>query len=169
MGERPDKTIHLTALRAAEDRRADHVPERDTLKCEREANSGQGRAMAEFRFGVVAGDYERSLAFYRDGLGLEIIRSWDEGSSGSGTLFRAADGTIEVLSDKSLRSADPRGVWVYIEVEDVDASFERAVAKGLPILMKPVNTPWGHRRFKVRDPDGIEVGLFSPLGVDRES
>ena len=117
--------------------------------------------MAEFRFGIVASNYEQSLTFYRDGLGLETIRSWDEGPKGRGTLFKAADGTIEVFSTEALPSATPRGIWMYFEVADVDVCFERAVANGLHILLKPVNTSWGHRRFKVRDPDGVEVGIFS--------
>ena len=125
--------------------------------------------MGEFRFGIVASDYEQSLAFYRDGLGLETVRSWGEVSKGRGTLFRAADGTIEVLSSESLPAAKPQGVWMYFEVEDVDACFQRAVANGLPVLLKPVNTSWGHRRFHVRDPYGIEVGLFSAFGEPRRS
>ena len=119
--------------------------------------------MSEFRFGVVASDYERSLAFYRDGLGLEIIRSWDEGPGGRGTLFRAADGAIEVFASVSLPSANPQGVWVYLEVADVDACFEQAMSQGLPILLKPTNTSGGHRRFKTRDPDGVEIGLFTVI------
>ena len=45
-----------------------------------------------------ARDYEAAVAFYRDGLGLPVVYSWDRGAD-RGSFFGAASGIIEVVSD----------------------------------------------------------------------
>lgn len=118
--------------------------------------------MSEFRFGIIAKDYERSLSFYRDSLGLKMIRSWDRGENDKGTLFEFGNGIIEIFpASESHPSAKPVGVWLYIEVPDVDEYFKRITEKQIPVLLAPKNEPWGHRRCKIKDPDGIEIGLFN--------
>jgi catechol 2,3-dioxygenase-like lactoylglutathione lyase family enzyme len=52
----------------------------------------------EFRFIFRAHDYEAAVTFYRDGLELPIIDSWDRGLAQRGTLFQAAPGIIKVLA-----------------------------------------------------------------------
>jgi glyoxalase/bleomycin resistance protein/dioxygenase superfamily protein len=47
-----------------------------------------------------------------------------------------------------------------IEVEQVEACYQRAVDKGLPIRQALTHQPWGHRRFCVRDPNGLTVYFF---------
>ena len=48
-----------------------------------------------------------------------------------------------------------------IEVDDVDAVFERMRAAGFTIEYGPVDEPWGVRRFYVRDPFGKLVNILS--------
>jgi uncharacterized glyoxalase superfamily protein PhnB len=48
-----------------------------------------------------------------------------------------------------------------IEVDDVDAAFERMKAAGFPIEYGPANEPWGVRRFYVRDPFGKLVNVLA--------
>ena len=62
----------------------------------------------EFRFVFFARDYERTLAYYRDGLGLPIRDSWDSGPDDQGTVFAAASGLIEVLKLPRLQEAQYR-------------------------------------------------------------
>lgn len=117
--------------------------------------------MSQFRFGIITKHYQRSLSFYSDDLGLQVINSWDRSETDKGTLFAFGNGVIEIIpSNKELPAADPIGVWLYIQVEDVDAWYQRAVEKNIPVLLKPVHEPWGHRRCKIKDPDGIQIGLF---------
>jgi catechol 2,3-dioxygenase-like lactoylglutathione lyase family enzyme len=52
----------------------------------------------EIRFIFRAKDYDASVTFYRDGLELPIVGSWDRGPDERGTLFQAASGIIEVLA-----------------------------------------------------------------------
>jgi len=43
---------------------------------------------------------------------------------------------------------------LYVDVDDVDACFERARAAGAQILEEPVDTAYGQRRFGAADPEG---------------
>ena len=124
----------------------------------------------EFRCAFFARDYERTLAFYRDGLELPVIEAWNHGPDDQGTLFSAASGLIEVLKLPQRQEPDsvwdyraPQGVWVVIETDDVKAWYGRALQKGLPIKEKLTDQEWGHRSFRLVDLDGIEVYVFSKI------
>jgi len=45
---------------------------------------------------------------------------------------------------------------VYVLVPDVEAHHERAKAEGAQIVEELVDTPFGHRRYTCRDPQGHE-------------
>ncbi len=45
---------------------------------------------------------------------------------------------------------------LYVNVDDVDAHFERAKKSGATILEEPADTPYGHRRYGAADPEGHE-------------
>src|SRR5437764_15389875 len=99
-----------------------------------------GRAMrevamptGEFRFVFYARDYDATVAFYRDGLGLPIVDGWDRGPEDRGALFAAAAGIIEVVHARGRPFSPPEGSWLLFEVEDVAARYRRARERGLPI------------------------------------
>ena len=86
-----------------------------------------------------------TLAYYRDGLELPIVDSWDRRPDDQGAVFGAASGLIEVLKLPRRQEPDtvwdyraPQGVWVAVETDDVDAWYKRVLEKGLPI--KPEST-----------------------------
>ena len=116
----------------------------------------------EFRFIFRAKDYEASVAFYRDGLELPVVGSWDRGPAERGTLFQAASGIVEVLALAPGETyVPPQGMELGYEVDDVDEWYQRAQKKDLPISKAIADRPWGHRTFSVTDPDGIRVILYS--------
>jgi len=118
--------------------------------------------MGEFRFIFRARDYEAAVTFYRDGLELSIIGSWNRGPAQRGTLFQAASGIIEVLAlPPGEEYALLRGVELAYEVDDVDKVYRRVQEKGLSIRGEIADKPWGHRAFSVTDPDEIKVILYS--------
>ena len=119
----------------------------------------------EFRFIFRAEDYEASVTFYRDGLELPIVGSWDRGPAQRGTLFQAASGIIEVLALAPGEAYTPlQGGELAYEVDDVDEQYRRVQEKGLPIRGELADKPWGHRTFSVTDPDGIKVIVYSIIG-----
>jgi len=48
-----------------------------------------------------------------------------------------------------------------IEVDDLDAVYQRAQNQGLTIEYKLTDEPWGVRRFYVRDPAGKLLNILS--------
>lgn len=48
-----------------------------------------------------------------------------------------------------------------IEVDDVDAVYQRAKTLGLPILYDLTDEPWGVRRFYLHDPAGKLLNVLS--------
>ncbi len=48
-----------------------------------------------------------------------------------------------------------------IEVDDVDAVLERAIALGFPVEYGPTDEEWGVRRFYTRDPYGRLVNILT--------
>ncbi|MBU0703743.1 MAG: VOC family protein [Chloroflexi bacterium] len=119
----------------------------------------------KFRFIFRARDYEAAVTFYRDGLELPVIGSWDRGPAERGTLFQAASGIIEVLARAPGRERVAlQGGELAYEVDDVDERYRRVQEKGLPVRGELADKPWGHRSFSVTDPDGIKVILYSTIG-----
>ena len=107
-------------------------------------------------------DLERSVAFYRDVLGLPFKLQ------GDGYVEFATQGAKFGLYDRNRlgeltgqgtgRPVEPGGEVVFL-VGDVDAEAERLRAAGATILSGPVDRPWGHRTLHVEDPDGFVVEL----------
>ena len=52
-----------------------------------------------------------------------------------------------------------QGMWITIDVEDVDATCERLRGLGVTIEVPLRDEPWGDRHFVIRDPNGIGVDI----------
>ncbi len=111
-------------------------------------------------------DLERSVAFYRDVLGLPFKLQ------GDGYVEFATEGSRFGLYDRNrLRELTgqgpeapgaPGGEVVFL-VGDVDAQAERLRAAGATVLNGPVDRPWGHRTLHLEDPDGFVVELAEEI------
>jgi lactoylglutathione lyase len=100
-------------------------------------------------------DMERSLAFYRDLLGIPFQgdEHWQEATLG-GTRF-ALHATHEGIGELSAGT-----VHINLEVADIDAAVERLRAAGVE-AEEAMRDDWG-AAAQVRDPDGYELYLFEP-------
>ena len=70
--------------------------------------------------------------------------------------------TIGHESIPSDRRAFSKDVCLTLEVEDVDAAFEK-VAKEMQIVTEPRNEDWGQRHFRGYDPSGIMLDVMCML------
>lgn len=136
--------------------------------------------------GIVVRDIARSLTFYRDLLGLSVIRAMDE----EGTFLDAilgveqakvhtvklaaknADAQIELLAfaNPSIEVAGSSTLFrtgpthVAFTVDDLDAVFHRLKAAGTPFTTDPVISPDGKAKVTFcRDPDGTALELVEML------
>ena len=115
--------------------------------------------MAEFRVIFAANDYDATVGFFTEVMGLEVERSF--GEIFRGTILLAASGRIEVIEDGGgWDSPGVTGVTVSWEIADADAEHARLVAAGADILRPPELQPWGHKSLEVGAPDGLRIILF---------
>ncbi|MGH3560773.1 MAG: VOC family protein [Mycobacterium sp.] len=106
-------------------------------------------------------DYQRSLRFYRDEIGLAIARDY-----GAGTVFYAGQSLIELAGhgDRTDRTGPfPGALW--LQVRDVDATQAELESRGVPIARVARREPWGLHEMHVTDPDGVTL-IFVQVPAD---
>ena len=52
-----------------------------------------------------------------------------------------------------------QGMYLTIEVDDVDTLYQELKQKGVPIKIDLRSEPWGDRHFAIEDPNGIGIDL----------
>ncbi len=98
-------------------------------------------------------DYQRSLTFYRDVVGLAIAREY-----GAGTVFYAGQSLIELAGHGTADSAGgpfPGALW--LQVRDVYDTQSELESRGVTIARAAVREPWGLHEMHVTDPDGVTL------------
>jgi lactoylglutathione lyase len=98
-------------------------------------------------------DYQRSLRFYRDEIGLAIARDY-----GAGTVFYAGQSLIEVAGHGGAeRSGEPFPGALWLQVRDVEATQAELESRGVAIARAARREPWGLHEMHVTDPDGVTL------------
>ncbi len=129
----------------------------------------QGSSMAE-QPGHVTGvggvfvkskDPKALAQWYREVLGLEV-KSW----GGAALPFDAPGHPPKVswtaFPDSSdYMSPSTREFMINFAVDDMDAILARVTAKGVPILKRDDNDPFGRFAW-IQDPDGTKIELWQP-------
>lgn len=54
-----------------------------------------------------------------------------------------------------------KGVYLTLEVDNVDAVYRQMKARGLPIEIELQNEAWGDRHFAIVDPNGIGIDIVT--------
>ena len=139
-------------------------------------------------FGIVVSDIKKSLAFYKDAVGLVEVKGFDVSAEMGGEaglsdhkpfqvhVLKVAD-TPDATQVKLMQFADTPGArpdnafihstygirYLTFRVADTDAAIERAAKAGVkPIAKCPYLLPSGQYLTIVRDPDGNVVELVGP-------
>jgi catechol 2,3-dioxygenase-like lactoylglutathione lyase family enzyme len=98
-------------------------------------------------------DYQRSLVFYRDSIGLAIAREY-----GVGTVFYAGQSLIELAGHGAPSEAGgpfPGALW--LQVRDIYATQAELETRGVTIAREARREPWGLHEMHVTDPDGVTL------------
>lgn len=96
-------------------------------------------------------EYERTLSFYRDTLGLAIAREYP-----GGTVFFAGQGLIEVAAHGGTGDGGFRGA-IWLQVRDLTAVQTELVLAGVKIAREARQEPWGLHEMWIADPDGTPI------------
>ncbi|MEH3143130.1 MAG: VOC family protein [Mycobacterium kyogaense] len=98
-------------------------------------------------------DYDRSVAFYRDGLELAIAREYP-----GGTVFHAGQSLIEIAGHgAAIEGAPPFPGALWLQVRDVVATQNALRERGIQIAREARREPWGLIEMHVHDPDGVTL------------
>jgi len=126
---------------------------------------------------VYCTDLDETLAFYTQRLGFEVHDDVPMGPDMRWLTVRAPGGDHDLLLaavNHHLPPADRQamreivakgGLAVFIQVDDLDKTFEALRAAGTEILQEPVDQPYGVRDAAVRDPSGNHLRLSQPLAA----
>jgi len=141
--------------------------------------------------GLTVRDLERSLAFYRDVLGMEVLFEQEKEGGYLGAIVGYPDahvrmahvafpGDVQRIELFQYVSPEPRGepgeprdvgiTHVCLRVDDVDSLAERLRGAGAELFSEPVlvdtGANAGGKGVYLRDPDGVILELFQPRPED---
>nr|WP_296777521.1 VOC family protein [Rhodococcus sp. (in: high G+C Gram-positive bacteria)] len=99
-------------------------------------------------------DYDRTLAFYRDELGLAIHREY-----GAGTVFFAGQSLVEVAAHGGSGASRNFDGALWLQVRDIEAAAKELRARGVSIDREAEMQAWGLIELWIQDPDGVPIVL----------
>jgi catechol 2,3-dioxygenase-like lactoylglutathione lyase family enzyme len=113
-------------------------------------------------------DIERSLAWYRDGLGFFVAERWEEGGGLKGVTLKAGSCQLGLSQDDFSKGRDRvkgLGFRLWCETaQDVDELAERLRATGGTIVEGP-GDQWDGYSFTAADPDGFKITIMRARAV----
>jgi catechol 2,3-dioxygenase-like lactoylglutathione lyase family enzyme len=102
---------------------------------------------------MIVSDVEAEVRLLVDVVGLELLVQ-EEGyvRVGGGFYIGMEQGNPSVGDDLDIN----------IEIDDVDAAYERLIEAGIEVEGPPEQQEWGARHLWFRDVDGRRMSLFTP-------
>jgi predicted enzyme related to lactoylglutathione lyase len=100
-------------------------------------------------------DVAKSLRFYREALGFEVLHTMGEPASFA--ILQA--GSTGMALVKSERPAVAEFACVYFELDGVESLLSRCQSANAKIATPLTRQPWGNYDFVVEDPDGHKIAL----------
>ena len=133
--------------------------------------SETNRPVLEMRIALTSRDYERSVKFYSEGLGIEPAAIWNN-DRGRAVMLELGRASLELFDERQAEVIDSLEagkrvsgqIRLALQVPDVQTAMERLLAHGATLVHPPVTTPWGDINVRLQDPDGIQLTLFQPSG-----
>lgn len=152
-----------------------------------------------FHTGLTVSNLGRSLAFYRDLLGLELVTQWDSAQPYLRTVVGFPDAELriallrvprthngvsghhvellEYLTPRGVRgdarTFNPGNAHIAFAVEDLDAAYAELSAKGVRFKSAPVEITHGRNKgakaVYLLDPDDITLELVQPAARGQDS
>jgi catechol 2,3-dioxygenase-like lactoylglutathione lyase family enzyme len=130
----------------------------------------------EVRIALTVERFDEAVQFYRDRLGLPVVKQWQtvEGSGVILTLGRHT--TLELFDASQAAFVDQMEVGkrvsgpvrLALSVQDVEAGTEMFQQAGALVLSQPKTMPWGDCNARVEPPDGMQITLYQTTPVRDE-
>ena len=121
----------------------------------------------ELRIALTVTEFERSVKFYCEGLGIEPAAIWNN-DGGQALMLNMGNATLEIFDEKQAQVIDQLEaekrisgqIRFALQVPDLKSAMERLLAHGATLVHPPVTTPWGDTNVRLQDPDGMQITLF---------
>lgn len=108
-------------------------------------------------------DLQAAVAWYTQVLGLEVDFTYPPDSTTPFYIqFRRSEGAIF-----SIMAAEPIGGRFNFYVADVDWAWQDLKHKA-QVIEPLFDTPYGTRKFTLRDPDGNEIGFVAAISGSKD-
>jgi catechol 2,3-dioxygenase-like lactoylglutathione lyase family enzyme len=116
--------------------------------------------------GLIVGDYDRMLAFYRDVMGMTVVRRFEDRDAHKACVFDLGGSPFYIVwdrpapGDRGPREGDARSrARLDLAVDDVGAEWAR-LAPLVPSAKGPPHaTRFGGFGFSVKDPEGTVIHI----------
>jgi predicted enzyme related to lactoylglutathione lyase len=133
--------------------------------------TGERRPVLQLRLIVEADDFERTVAFYRDALGLPEQAAFEGDGDARVAILQAGRATLEIANPAQKRLIDgvevgrqvSPAIRVAFEVTDAREATARLVAAGASLVAAPVETPWRSLNSRLEAPAGLQITIFEEL------
>ena len=116
---------------------------------------------------LTVSDIERSLPWYRDGLGFFVGERWEDGGKLKGVQLKAGACELGLAQDDFTKGRQrEKGVGFRLwcnTTQDVDAIAKRLLAFGGTIVEGP-GDQWDGYSFTAQDPDGFKLTIMRDRG-----
>jgi PhnB protein len=112
-------------------------------------------------------DPVKAIEFYKEALGAKEVFRFQVGDSVAHAELRIGESSINITGEwpeGGRFSAETLGqspIWMSLQVPDVDAFAEHAVAAGMKLVRAAQNQFYGHRDATLQDPFGYTWGVFT--------
>ena len=107
--------------------------------------------------------YRRAVAFYRDVLGLPVVRSW-ENPEMHGTMLATGGGILEIMSNATDRPGAGAVRHFALATRDVDACVKAVRDAGMTVTVESVD-----KTIPATPPYPVRLAFFiGPLGEEVE-
>ena len=109
-------------------------------------------------------DLKKSVAFYRDVLGIPLkyeAEDWAEFATlGTRLALKAGAPPIAAIPEKAADGVPIAGrVGIAFEVKNLDQVYQDLTARGVRFIQPPTDQTHGGRSATLLDPDGLEIAL----------
>ena len=129
------------------------------------------KGMGFHHIAVKAKNYEESMKFYTEGLGMKFMTQWGEGDERIAMLDMGNGDIVELFAGgNDKESIDPKYIHFAMKVDDVDAAYEAALKAGAVSKTAPLVAPLDSAPIKltlncafVYGPAGEELEFFKIL------
>ncbi len=113
-------------------------------------------------------DVEKSIAFYRDVLGFELVVQWGPAFAivsldNTNQLWLSGPGTSAATAEAADGSKSAPGGWnrIVVPLHQLEENLPKLIEHGVKIRIGLVPGPGG-KQVLIEDPDGNPIELFDP-------